>query len=400
MRGFRSELERRLQTTDVSVLYDLRASERLARLSPRIDPVPIVNRKLHSKISLLAWVRHEADGSPPDRLMRLIVGSANLTRQGFRENYECVVSLDYGGRHNTPRALLTSAIAAIRQIAEESASPQLARQLASIEHYASSLEEGEHAEDDPSDLVVAGEVLPRLERLWAELSTSPPDKLTIVSPFWPEGVTAAEGILAVIRRLDSPLIELVCRGMASATGDAWVPEFDAEVATDLKSKIDGRLYLRAALPHTEDRKVTQVEEDSGDEMEEHELGQNVAPKGANVDQCHRSLHAKLILADGPSGSVLYAGSSNCTRRGLGLIGQANWEAGFVYQLTPKQRRQIEPLLSFMGPATEVLDDTPTKSEKPQRDDEPPVPCVSFRGEGRGHEGCGEFQAGHRDSREL
>ena len=44
-------------------------------------------------ITLQMWVReNRASGAPPDRRMRLIVGSANLTRQGFRHNYECVVS--------------------------------------------------------------------------------------------------------------------------------------------------------------------------------------------------------------------------------------------------------------------------------------------------------------------
>ncbi len=249
MRAFRSELERRLQTTDVSVLYDLRGCERLARLSPRIDPIPIIGRKLHSKISLLMWVRHNPDGDVADRLMRLIVGSANLTRQGFRENYECITPVDYGGRHRSPRTLLSSAIELLRQIAAESDSPQLKRQIDSFQQRSSSLPEGETADDDPRDLVIANEVLPRMELRWAELSDSAPEELTLVSPFWPEGVTAADAIRDVIGRFKSPpTIELVCRGAASATGNGWVPEFDADVATGLKNKIDARLFLRAALP--------------------------------------------------------------------------------------------------------------------------------------------------------
>src|SRR6202795_1613925 len=51
LKAFRSELERKLQKVQVSVLYDLGACDHLAR-SPRIDPIPVVARKLHSKISL------------------------------------------------------------------------------------------------------------------------------------------------------------------------------------------------------------------------------------------------------------------------------------------------------------------------------------------------------------
>src|SRR5579859_3112601 len=67
-RAFRSELERRLQKCEASVLYDLGGCEKLARLSPRIDAIPITGRKLHSKISLLMWIRENtAGGAPPDR---------------------------------------------------------------------------------------------------------------------------------------------------------------------------------------------------------------------------------------------------------------------------------------------------------------------------------------------
>lgn len=374
MRAFRSELERRLQTTDVTVLYDPRGCARLARLSRRIDPIPIVARKLHSKISLLMWVRHAADGGVPDRLIRLVVGSANLTRQGFRENYECIVHVDYGGKHVSPRSLLSSAIELVGQIAAESDSPQLQRQLDSFQQRSSALPEGEFGDDDPMDLVIANEVLPRMESRWAELSDSAPEKLTIVSPFWPVGVTAVDAIQDLIGRFHTPpTIELVCRSAASATGNAWVPEFDAEVATGLKSTIDARLFLRAALPDTGMQTVVVEEENADDETEEHEIGKSVTAEKSNNEQVQRPLHAKLIILDGQPGSVLYAGSSNCTRRGLGLGGPTNWETGFIYRLTPKQRRQLDPLLAFAGPATEVFTNKPPKTVKPIREDEKAVP---------------------------
>lgn len=374
MRAFRSELERRLQTTNVSVLYDLRGCERIARLSPRIDPIPIVARKLHSKISLLMWVRHEADGGPPDRLMRLIVGSANLTRQGFRENYECIVPVNFGGRCRSPRDLLTKAIDTVRQIASESESPQLVHQLKSFQEQADKLAVGEFADDDPRDLVLANEVLARVSSHWKETSAVPPEKLTIVSPFWPEGVTAADALTDLINRFQAPkTVELVCRGAPSATSVGWLPEFDSEIAAGLKHNLTGRLFLRPALPDTGDESADVEEDETGDELEEQELGRNVVPKKSNADEIQRPLHAKMLLLDGPSGSVLYVGSSNCTRRGLGLGGPTNWETGFVYRLTPKHRRQLDSLLAFFGPATEVLPDKLPKTVKPAREEDGPVP---------------------------
>lgn len=374
MRAFRSELERKLQTTDVTVLYDLRGCEQLARLSPRVDPIPIAGRKLHSKISLLMWVRQNPDGGVPDRMVRLIVGSANLTRQGFRENYECIVPVDYGSQHRSPRGLLSSAIAIVRRIAVESGSPQLQRQLNAFEQRGAAFPEGETSDNDPSDLVIADEVLPRMQLRWTELSGSAPEKLTIVSPFWPEGEKAAEAIHELIGRFQSPpTIELVCRGAASATGDDWVPEFDANVATVLKSQIGARLFLRAALPDAAMGQTVIEGEDADDETEEHEIGKNVAATKPGGEQVQRPLHAKMIIVDGGAGSILYAGSSNCTRRGLGLGGPTNWETGLIYSLTLKQRRQMESLLAFAGPATEVLPNKPPKTEKPSRDGDPAVP---------------------------
>ncbi|MDB4367975.1 hypothetical protein N9Z38_00435 [Mariniblastus sp.] len=374
MRAFRSELERRLQKTDISVLYDLAGCPKLTRLSPRIDPIPIVSRKLHSKISLLMWVREERDGDkPPDRLLRLIVGSANLTRPGFRNNYECFVSIDFGGRNTSPRALLVDAIQAIRQISDASQSKQLERQLDFFANQASNLPTGETSSDQPLELVVAEQVLSTLKTTWESHSESPPQKLTIVSPFWTTGKTAADALENLVERLGSPnRVDLICKGAPNHNASEWLPEFDSEIATELKKRLEGRLFLRAALPDFGVNGDGNEEEDIGEETEDSELGKaiNTVESGTSMQ---RSLHAKMILLDGPSGSVLYAGSSNCTRRGLGLGGPANSEAGFIYQLSPKQRRQFESTLSFAGPATEVLLEKPPKTSLPPKIKENPVP---------------------------
>jgi hypothetical protein len=77
----------------------------------------------------------------------------------------------------------------------------------------------------------------------------------------------------------------------------------------------------------------------------------------------------MILVDGMAGSVLYAGSSNCTRRGLGLGGPYNFEAGFVYSLTRRQRKQASGLLTFAGPATEVRADSVPSTVQPSSEEE-------------------------------
>lgn len=374
-RAFRSELERRLQKCEASVLYDLSGCEKLARLSPRIDPIPITGRKLHSKISLLMWIRENAaSGAPPDRRLRLIVGSANLTRQGFRHNYECVVSVDYGGRSASPRSLLTTAINLVQNIGSESQAPQFKRQMAAFVAQATTLPEGTAGADDPVAVVSAEEVVTSIRDTWANLSNKAPETATVVSPFWPEGTTAAEGLTQLIEQLGPPAnVELVCRGERSGDGKAWLPVFDSSIAVDLRNSLPSRLFLRATLPDRGLTDATEASDEIGDELEEKELAVKIRTEGKNAAEAQRALHAKMILLDGTAGSVLYVGSSNCTRRGLGLGGRANHEAGLVYQLTPRQRRQITGLLEFAGPASEVLPDTAPATVPPPKDDDLPVP---------------------------
>jgi hypothetical protein len=374
LKAFRSELERRLQKAEVSVLYDLSGNDKLARFSPRIDAIPVVSRKLHSKISLLMWVREDHAGGKPDRRMRLIVGSANLTRQGFRENYECVVSIDFGGRNNTPRSLLMKAIELVQQIAVGSKSPQLLRQLTAFSSQGALLPDGTAGADDPVALVAAHEVVPTVRDLWAKVSPKAPESVIVVSPFWTEGTTAAEALSDLFQQLGPPAnLELVCRGERSPDGKTWLPVFDSSVAMELKKRLSSRLCLRAALPDTEDQHSSQKPEDIGDETEVEEFAARLGNGNHNTPEYQRALHAKLILVDGTAGSVLYAGSSNCTRRGLGLGGPSNSEAGFVYRLTPKQRKQLVGLLGFAGPATEVHADSLPATVQPTDDEAAVVP---------------------------
>lgn len=371
LKAFRSELERKLQKVEVSVLYDLGGCDRLARLSPRIDAIPVVARKLHSKISLLMWVREDrAGGAPPDRRMRLIVGSANLTRQGFRHNYECVASVDYGGRSPAPRTLLTTAIGLVQQIGAQSQTPQLSRQLAAFAAQAALLTDGTAGPDDPVRLVAATEVIPAIRDSWRAISNKAPETVTVASPFWAQGSTAAEALFQLFQQLGSPAsLEMVCCGEKSADGKTWLPVFDSSLAVDLKNRLSSQLYLRAALPDTGLQHSSSTANDIGDELEEKEFATRLGAENGNGTEVPRSLHAKMILVDGMAGSVLYAGSSNCTRRGLGLGGPYNFEAGFVYRLTRRQRKQVSGLLTFAGPATEVRADSVLSTVQPSSEEE-------------------------------
>jgi hypothetical protein len=317
------------------------------------------------------WIREDRTGdAAPDRRMRLIVGSANLTRHGFRQNYECVVSVDYGGRISPPRNLLTTAIQFVQQMGAESNAPQLSRQLATLAVQAALLPQGTVGPDDAVALVAADEVVPAIRNLWAAVSHETPETVMVVSPFWTEGSTAPEALFRLFQQLGTPAnLELVCCGQRSADGQSWLPVFDSSLAVDLKKRVSSRLFLRPALPDASVQHSVAATNDIGDELEEKEFAARLGTANGNNTEVQRSLHAKMLIVDGRAGSILYAGSSNCTRRGLGLGGPSNFEAGFVYRLTPRQRKQVSDLLAFAGPATEVHADVAPLTVKPPSDEE-------------------------------
>lgn len=372
VRVFRTEIERSLRKKSVTVLYDLRGSPTAKRSSPQIDPLPILGRKLHAKITLLMWVRlAQGAGERAVRRVRLVLGSANLTRAGFRENYECVVSLDFGDRNSPRRSVLEDAIRFIGSIGAGGNSPTLARQLGEFQAFAATVPANSQAKNQPIDFVSADTAMQILRKEWDALDGTRPNSVTVVSPFWPEGSTAAQAMKRVVETLAGPKrLDLVCRGVLSPNGADWVPEFDPVLAVQLRPLINGQLFLRPTLP---DAGLEEEDNDKGDETETEEIGRALPGNDPAISEASRALHAKMIFVDGDKGSVIYVGSSNCTRRGLRLGGTTNWEAGFIYRLSRSGRNQLQRLLDMAGKAVEVFPGKAPLSVAPVREPDEPVP---------------------------
>jgi len=368
-RAFRADIERRLQSATVSVLYDLRGCPKLRRASPRIDALPVITRKQHAKISLLAWVKRGEGAREPATRVRLIVGSANLTRQGFRENYECASAIDFGGAASRGRGLLLRALDLVASLGGECESAQLDSQLKDFRAFAQSVSTDSLPQDAPVALVSAEDALQELSRAWQELDGSNPELATVVSPFWPEGSTAGAALVELVSHLANPKrVDLVCRGVEAPHGRDWIPEFDPAVAAELKGKISSRLFLMPALPSA----GVDDANDQGDESEVDEIGRYGSSGSADKGLPRRALHAKMIWLDGKKGSVGYIGSSNCTRRGMALRAPANWEAGLIYRVSRSVRARMD-LLAIAGHGFEVMAGKLPLSKKPQKDEETPVP---------------------------
>ena len=188
LKAFRSELERKLQKAEVSVLYDLGGCDRLARLSPRIDAIPIVARKLHSKISLLMWVREDRAGGAPAGSTNALdrrIGESDPARVPPQLRVRCVLGLSVE-EVTSPRALLTTAIGLVQQIGAQSQTPQLSRQLAAFAAQAALLPDGTAGPDDPVRLVAATEVVPAIRDSWGAISNKAPDTVRLSLPSGPK----------------------------------------------------------------------------------------------------------------------------------------------------------------------------------------------------------------------
>ena len=380
MQAFRSELERALQHCHVSILFDISDFKHHSRTSPRIDAIPVALRKLHAKITLQLWMRPEPNNPKAERRIRLVIGSANLTRLGFRENYECAAAFEFGERRSLPREPLFEAIELLRGLSAETNSPQLKEQLDEFGRVALRLPDGMAGDGQPSvRFATAESVLPALMQEWREISQEPPDRLTIVSPFWPEGASAAGALREIVERLGSAqTLELVCRGVPSSDGKLTRPEFDPVCAAEFKAQYPGKFLLRAALPDY--GSIEERGEDVGDGTEEQELSRT---RSQPQEEISRNLHAKLIAISSRRGMVLYMGSSNCTRRGLALTRPANVEAGLIYRFGPGRSRFLDDLLAFAGPPVEVLSGHDVSSVKPEPYVDSPSPtflaAVTARG---------------------
>jgi hypothetical protein len=357
-RAFRSELERRLAACDVTILHDMRGCDRPIRLSRRIDLLPVPRPKLHSKVVLLVWTR-AVEGGAPERRVRLLVGSANLTREGFRENHEVMAALDFGSGHRTPRRLLHDVLAHLRQVGAETPSPRLDAQMANVEQLTVSLPAGIDSTEWPWRFADAQQVVPSLAEAWRVPGAEPPERIIIVSPFWPTGEQPEEPVVRLVQAIGTPSrVELVCESAQPSGLPLVPPTLPPRLRDRLGCPVFVRLALHGAGPSAGD---------AGDDTEDAALG---APADG---EARRALHAKLVIVLGRTRAALYAGSSNCTRRGMSLGGPANREAGFVYRLGKKELPLIEQLLAFASEPVEVRAGQPFATEPPPQEPEGPAP---------------------------
>lgn len=318
----RIALERDLATmSSATVLLDARRYRRRPR-SLRVETTPVAlpqGRALHAKVTLLV---HE-------RAVRLLLGSANLTQQGYRKNREVAVALGASARNPAHATLLRDAITAMPTVF----APWWTASAARVTRDALDLlgDWASPASEDDSWFAWSGAGAPAL---WQQFVSrwpqgEPIERITVVSPFWSRD--AAEGpVRALLVALEQ---------VSSMRG--------ARLRLLTEAKPDGPRTWRPVLPES-------YGECRLDDMGIEATAEAVDPVASDADVDARDaigglrpLHAKVLLVQGPTTSLAYVGSGNFTRRGWGFLpdpGGANIEAGLVVRRTGKSRESLAMLL--------------------------------------------------------
>ena len=334
-RDFRIELERALQDVEITLFLHPDRYQPGLRRSPRIDLVPLAERrvpKLHAKVSLLRFVP-EGAANNESNIVRLIVGSANLTSTGYRSNLEVAIALD--DAPGAEPAVMTAVrdAAAWLPVALGRIPAQARRQLRDI----GAVFTARPSRPTRKGLLFVG--LPRPGGLIDVLRDAAPGvahTLTLVSPFWPAGDEPSDVVNALARAGRGMPRRVRLVGAANVDAEGTVrPVMPAALLASFLAK-NVKVEIAAADP---------AHGCGGEEPDDDDEFGALAPKRA-INFAHRELHAKLLLLEGDQVDRLAIGSFNLTRKGLGLHGSGNTEAGIVWSLPAASRSGLKDLLSY------------------------------------------------------
>jgi len=278
------EEEDRLAEARVCVLVDQSCRPEPRNLRWDILPIRVPNALLHAKVAVLLW-EHGA---------RVVIGSANLTRAGYRSQVEIATSVDLDAKCPVPRPVLQQLAAELRSIIGLSAGDPVgpgptSRALEIVGMFEDRLDRLSLPTNAPQGTRVALGVgrlgaapFAGFDEVWVG---SPPQSVVALSPFW-DDTDEMPGARAVIDRL----------AQRAATGSRTSATF--VVSTDFAAGsniVRAPHALRSVAPSRIDAEVVAFK--SSDE---------------------RRLHAKCLRYESATWVATMFGSSNLTAKGLGL----------------------------------------------------------------------------------
>ena len=302
----RIALEKRLFELDAAVIFTEARRYRGRPRSLRLDVRPAVSPRgsvLHAKVTLLLF----------ERAVRLIVGSANLTKQGYRENREVIAVLTATQKTKKEAALITQGLMGMESAMSQWLTPEARKLiLRSIETLQPWL--NGNADPDTSFIWSNGQT-----RLWREFVGrwpvgEPVKRISIISPFWSQDANLTLAAFLAELKTVGPL----------------APNAEVRLLTDAFKNPSGELIpvLPPAYASLDWQAlgVKATAQPVNPDVHSEELGGMEGFTGTRV------LHAKVVLVEGTRSGLAYLGSGNFTGHGWGFIpgaGNANTEAGVI-----------------------------------------------------------------------
>ena len=285
--------------------------------SLRIDFTPqhAPQRVLHAKVVVIVGKAS----------VRLIVGSANLTTTGYRQNREVALTLFASKEHNEQGPLLRQALARIDTVL----ATWWSRGAAEVIENARQILDGIDTPRSSSDEVFlwGGEETPLWEQfvaLWPRREKI--DRIRILSPFWSDdaqGGPITKLVVALRERKalsPRPQVELLTGATPNQIG-TWLPQLPPSYGSFDFRTLDIDVSAVPVSPRVDTEDVA----------------------GAQV-LLDRKLHAKILWLEGSETSLVYLGSANFTNKGWGWAPPSNIEAGVAMRRSGKERKAFGLLL--------------------------------------------------------
>jgi len=282
---------------------------------------------LHAKISLLYWIN----------LLRVIVSSANITKQGFGLNREIFGVLDLGPGIAGPRQSVLEMLGFLRGLVTkytESAgkNPGSLRCRALIEEAEGSAKKwdireynGRRSATKVYPLLVSPgrkDVFTSLKGLWPD--SSPPRWAFVTSPFFDPPESENLPAKAIWKLLSQ-------RGEAEVTYNVLVEMGDTPDVLCVKAPES----LRKAEPSGRNSVNTIFAEVPQTEAPQDNKGDKSTNSRKSI---LRPLHMKSIWLENERSALYMMGSSNFTSAGLGLSRTPNVEANLVYVVNKERNK--------------------------------------------------------------
>ena len=340
------EREEKLAPVDISALVD--QAHCMGKRSLQWDLISFRSTNLlHSKISVLAWSRH----------VRIIIGSGNLTRNGYRVNKEIFGVFDFSEEQGLDKKNLNQSLTfftALLSVLDDD-NPAVRRALNLLERIselASGWSKQIYQIGTASKILMTGQGYPRLITQIGNEARKAGNGVTlaqIVSPFYVDPNAPNPAVKQLIRQLDLEQNPALC----------WYGRFEDN--GEENKLFYGPASLRDEAEALNKRRISfyGIEQTGKDE------------KDSTVN---RPVHLKCIWLETINHVFYCIGSSNFTTNGLGISQRPNFESNILYTVDKTKARKSYGLLkgSFpnginLGSNVSFCQDELLEDERPPED---------------------------------